>query len=115
MTAYRTAQEALTNIAKHAACSQVKVDISDAGGVLTLEVADNGCGIANAALAKPKSFGLKGLSERARTVGGWLDISSRAGSPDAGGGTSIILSIPLDALDSTLLDSQFAPSEGLAP
>ncbi len=109
LTAYRTAQEALTNIAKHAACSRVKVDLSDAGGVLTLEVADNGCGIADAALAKPKSFGLKGLSERARTVGGWLDISSGAG------GTSIILSVPLDALDSTLLDSQFAPAEGAIP
>jgi two-component system, NarL family, sensor histidine kinase UhpB len=116
LTAYRTAQEALTNIAKHATCSRVKVDISDAGGVLTLEVADNGCGIAQAALAKPKSFGLKGLSERARTVGGWLDISSRVGNTGSGGdsGTSIILSIPLDALDSSLLDSQFAPSEGVA-
>ena len=37
-----------------------------------------------------KAFGLKGLQERARTVGGWLDISSRPGQ-----GTSVILSIPL--------------------
>jgi len=39
---------------------------------------------------KPKAFGLKGLQERARTVGGWLDISSRPGH-----GTSVILSVPL--------------------
>ena len=119
LTAYRTAQEALTNIAKHAACSQVKVDLSDAGGVLTLEVADNGCGIADAALDKPRSFGLKGLSERARTVGGWLDVSTRAqmlgAEPAAGVGTSIILSIPLDTLDSRLQDSEFAPSESFIP
>ena len=99
LVAYRTAQEALTNIAKHAACSQVQVEVSDAGGVLTLEIADNGCGIAADARAKPKSFGLIGLSERARTVGGWLDVSSCAGVPGAPGapgvGTSITLSVPL--------------------
>ena len=89
LTAYRTAQEALTNIAKYAQCSRVKLDLSDAAGALTLEVTDNGCGITAEQLAKPKAYGLKGLNERARTVGGWLDVSTMAG-----GGTSIILSIP---------------------
>ena len=98
LTAYRTAQEALTNIAKHAQSSQVSVDVSDSGGVLTLEIADNGCGISDTAARKPKSFGLKGLTERARTVGGWLDVSTRTGRPgDEGVGTAIILSVPLDA------------------
>lgn len=92
LTAYRTAQEALTNIAKHAACSRVSIEMSDAEEVLTLEISDNGKGIAKAEMDKPQSFGLKGLQERARTVGGWLDISSRAGK-----GTSIILSIPLQS------------------
>jgi signal transduction histidine kinase len=97
LTAYRTAQEALTNIAKHAQSSQVSVDVSDSGGVLTLEIADNGCGISDTAASKPKSFGLKGLTERARTVGGWLDVSTRTGRPgDEGVGTAIILSVPLD-------------------
>lgn len=90
LTAYRTAQEALTNIAKHAQCSQVKIELSDAEAVLTLEITDNGGGIAPDALAKPKSYGLRGLRERAKTVGGWLDVST-----GAGGGTAIILSIPL--------------------
>ena len=58
--------------------------------MLTLEVTDNGNGIAPEMLDKPKAFGLKGLHERARTVGGWLDISSRPGE-----GTSVILSVPL--------------------
>jgi signal transduction histidine kinase len=90
LTAYRTAQEALTNIAKHARCSEVRIELSDAEEVLTLEVTDNGQGIAAADRLKPQSFGLKGLAERARTAGGWLDISSRSGQ-----GTSITLTIPL--------------------
>lgn len=90
LVAYRTAQEALTNIAKHARCSLVKIDISAAEEVLTLEISDNGQGASAADLAKPQSFGLRGLNERAKTVGGWVDISTRAGS-----GMSITLSVPL--------------------
>lgn len=90
LTAYRTAQEALTNISKHANCNHVKIEISDAKGVLTLEVTDNGTGIADVDRDKPKAFGLKGLHERAKTVGGWLDIGTRSGV-----GTSITLSVPL--------------------
>ena len=90
LVAYRTAQEALTNISKYAHCNRVVIDLSDAEGVLTLEVNDNGPGISAAELGKPKAFGLRGLQERAKTVGGWLDISSNQGS-----GTSIILSVPL--------------------
>ncbi len=90
LVAYRTAQEALTNIVKHAACSQVMIDLSDAEGVLTLEVKDNGQGIAATARENPKAFGLRGLHERAKTVGGWLDVSTHRNA-----GTSIILSVPL--------------------
>jgi two-component system, NarL family, sensor histidine kinase UhpB len=90
LVAYRTAQEALTNIAKHAACSEVRIDLSDGENVLTLEITDNGRGLTRAELDKPKTYGLKGLGERARTVDGWLDISH-----DGGVGTSIILSVPL--------------------
>ena len=90
MVAYRTAQEALTNISKHAACSKVTIDLSDAEGVLTLELSDDGRGLDRAALSKAKAFGLRGLRERAKTVDGWLDVSSHEGT-----GTSVILSVPL--------------------
>lgn len=90
LVAYRTAQEALTNIAKHANCSQVTIDLSDAENVLTLEVKDNGKGILPTEHNKPKAFGLRGLHERAKTVGGWLDVSTHGNT-----GTSIILSVPL--------------------
>ena len=96
LVAYRTAQEALTNISKHAQPGKVDIELSDKEGVLTLEVADNGRGIAPEMRDKPKAFGLKGLQERARTVGGWLDISSRPGQ-----GTSVILSIPLPSAPPT--------------
>jgi signal transduction histidine kinase len=90
LVAYRTAQEALTNASKYANCSAVHVDISDEESVLTVEVSDDGIGIPVAAKETTTGFGLRGLQERARTVGGWLDISSTPGN-----GTSIILSVPL--------------------
>lgn len=99
LIAYRTAQEALTNISKHAQCTKVSIEISAREGALTLDVNDNGCGIEAADRSKPGSFGLRGLQERARTVGGWVDISSVAGS-----GTSIILTIPIDQQPTTPLE-----------
>jgi signal transduction histidine kinase len=62
---------------------------------LTLEIKDNGPGLMPIDLNKPNSFGLKGLHERAKSVGGWLDVSSRPGK-----GTSIVLSVPLDTAQS---------------
>jgi signal transduction histidine kinase len=91
LVAYRTAQEALTNVSKHAQATRVVVDLSVTGGVLSLEVSDNGVGLGRADLAKARSFGIRGLHERASTVGGWVDLSSGAA------GTSLILSVPLAA------------------
>jgi two-component system, NarL family, sensor histidine kinase UhpB len=91
LVAYRTAQEALTNVSKHANARAVVIDLSDREGVLTLEVSDDGQGMTPDAQRKAKSFGLLGLRERAEKVGGWLDVSS---SPR---GTSVILSVPLGA------------------
>jgi signal transduction histidine kinase len=94
LTAYRTAQEALTNISKYAQCNLVQIELSDAEDVLTIEITDNGKGIPEHELQKPDSFGIRGLQERAKTVGGWLDVSTRYGH-----GTSIILSVPLTSLE----------------
>jgi len=90
LTAYRTAQEALTNIDKHARASRVTVDLSLAHGVLSLEVADDGVGMSAGALSKARSFGIRGLHERAGTVGGWLELSSGTA------GTTLLLSVPLE-------------------
>ena len=99
LVAYRTAQEALTNITKHAHASRVQIDLSRAGGVLSLEISDNGRGLNQDDLAKAKSFGIRGLHERAGTVGGWVDLSSGPG------GTTLILSIPLNAAEPSAASS----------
>ncbi|GCL64990.1 hybrid sensor histidine kinase/response regulator [Pseudaquabacterium pictum] len=89
LVAYRFAQEALTNVSKHAQATRVMIDLSMSRGVLSLEVSDNGRGLSQADLAKTRSFGLRGLHERASTVGGWVDISSDAA------GTVLMLSVPM--------------------
>jgi len=92
LVAYRTAQEALTNVSKHAQASRVTLDLSLAGGVLSLEITDNGRGLSADDLVKARSFGIRGLHERAGTVGGWVELSSSAA------GTTMILSVPLNPL-----------------
>lgn len=89
LVAYRFAQEALTNVSKHAQATRVMIDLSMSRGVLSLEVSDNGRGLDRADLAKARSFGLRGLHERASTVGGWVDVSSSAA------GTVLMLSVPM--------------------
>ncbi len=98
LVAYRFAQEALTNVSKHAQASKVSVDLTQAGGVMSIEVTDNGRGLNAEDLAKARSFGIRGLHERAETVGGWVDISS---NPD---GTTLILSVPLSGPENGFID-----------
>lgn len=90
LAAYRTVQEALTNASKYAHCSELKLDISDLDGVLTVEISDNGQGFSVEERSKNGVFGLRGLEERARSVGGWLDVISTTST-----GSAIILTIPL--------------------
>lgn len=93
LAAYRTAQEALTNISKHAHATRVNVDLTVAGRVLSIEVTDNGRGLNQDDLAKARSFGIRGLRERAAQVGGWVELASGPG------GTTLILSVPLEGGD----------------
>jgi signal transduction histidine kinase len=102
LVAYRAVQEALTNVSKHAQATRVTIDLSAARGVLSVEVSDNGRGLSSDDLAKPGSFGLRGLRERADTVGGWVDVSSGLG------GATVILSIPVPSFRRTGRDSQIA-------
>jgi signal transduction histidine kinase len=101
LVAYRFAQEALTNVSKHAQATAVSVDVTQAGGVLSIEVTDNGRGLNADDLAKARSFGIRGLHERAETVGGWVDISS---NPE---GTTLILSVPLSGPENGFIDQLF--------
>ncbi len=89
LVAYRFAQEALTNVSKHAKAEHTLVDLSLAREVLSLEVSDDGQGLTMADIAKSDSFGIRGLRERAGTVGGWVDVTSGRE------GTTLMLSIPV--------------------
>jgi signal transduction histidine kinase len=89
LVAYRTAQEALTNVSKHAHATRVTIDLALSRGELLLEVADNGVGLTRDDLAKARSFGIRGLHERASTVGGTIELTSTAR------GTTLLLTVPL--------------------
>jgi signal transduction histidine kinase len=90
---FRIFQEALTNIAKHAGATRVTVSLRRQRQHLTLTICDNGRGITPADRLKPHSFGLRGMSERARALGGTLTLS-----PAPGGGTMVVVKIRLTAV-----------------
>lgn len=87
---FRIFQEALTNIAKHARATAVQVRLQRLRHQVTLTIGDNGRGIAPADRQKPQSFGLRGMNERARALGGTMTLA-----PGAGGGTTVTIKIKL--------------------
>lgn len=89
---FRIFQESLTNIARHAQAQRVVVGAHLEDGALVLEVADDGRGIDETHLRKQGSYGVLGMRERARDLGGDLTIT---GAP--GRGTAVQLRLPLFA------------------
>ena len=75
ITLYRTLQEALTNVVKHAQASQVWVDLSLEDDQITLTIQDNGIGFPVTKTAS-NGIGLAGLRERITIAGGTLTVSS---------------------------------------
>ena len=84
----RIAQEAMTNVARHANATVVGVRLAIGHDRITLRVVDNGRGFDVAAVVRD-SFGLTTMRERAALIGGRLRIASRAG-----GGTRVVLMAP---------------------
>lgn len=74
---YRVAQEALTNVARHAQASAVELKLRRSRGALRLSVADDGKGFAPGALESSASLGLLGMRERLRALGGDLELVTR--------------------------------------
>jgi two-component system sensor histidine kinase UhpB len=85
---YRIVQEALTNIGRHADATSVEVNLARGGYGTVLSIRDNGTGF-DPGSAKDGGLGLEGMAERARVVGGELDLRSSPGS-----GTSLTISLP---------------------
>ena len=83
--AYYLATEAITNAAKHASATRVRIAAHVAGDGLVVTVTDDGQGGA----AESGGTGLRGLRERAETLGGILDIMSPLGGP-----TTLRMSVP---------------------
>src|SRR5688572_17141850 len=85
---YRIVQEALTNCAKHATARHVSIRLIDGSGWMDLAVSDDGVGF-DPATAAHSGLGLIGIEERARELGGVMEIKS---SRDRG--TTISMKIP---------------------
>ncbi len=73
----RAAQEALTNVARHARATAVDLSLGAEAGHIMLRIADDGVGIEKSALSKPRSLGLLGLRERFEALGGGLTVENR--------------------------------------
>jgi signal transduction histidine kinase len=86
---YYVVAEALTNAAKHAQASVVRVELHEEKGTLELSIRDDGIGGADAR----NGSGLIGLADRVAALGGRIEIASPAGE-----GTSLVATIPIDTL-----------------
>lgn len=98
---YRVVQEAVTNVARHAAASKVAVTIEYAEGQVAAFVQDDGCGFVPESMAMPfkngRGLGLLGMQERASLAGGTCMIESTLGE-----GTLIAVHIPLQIVNAEL-------------
>jgi signal transduction histidine kinase len=87
---YRTIQEALTNVARHASAAHVWVTVRGDERRVEAAVEDDGCGIAGD--AQPRGHGLISMRERITGAGGTFSIAARAG-----GGTVVRAIVPVEA------------------
>lgn len=90
---FRIVQEAMTNIQRHAAANQVRLQVRYTNGKLTVSIEDDGCGIAETVGASSNvSWGIRGMQERSRSLGGELSVL-----PRTGGGTVVMFQMPVEA------------------
>jgi len=87
---FRIVQEALTNVMRHAAASQVKVSLEKKDDTLIVEVRDNGIGIMEGSISDSRSHGLIGVRERVLLLGGETAISGKPGE-----GTLVRVTLPM--------------------
>lgn len=117
---FRILQESLTNVLRHARASRVRIILGRDAERLTMQIIDNGVGIAPQAVDKNRSFGLPGIRERLHTLNGTLEIHSASGA-----GTALFIAIPQEAPECEALtirnsgadnpDSKCAPTPRPSP
>jgi PAS domain S-box-containing protein len=89
---FRIVQESLTNVSRHAGASRVAVTLVSTDLALDLRVSDDGQGFDPESAQSGYSYGLLGMSERARLIGGTLHVDSAPGA-----GTMVSINLPLDS------------------
>ena len=89
MHVFHIVQEALANVQKHARANSVRLSLELAGGQCRVCVEDDGAGFAPDGADRYEHFGLAIMHERAKRLGGWLQITSTPGS-----GARLCLSFP---------------------
>jgi two-component system sensor histidine kinase UhpB len=98
VTAFRIAQEALTNVARHAQARFVEIDVRQRRHAIELTITDDGCGFdANADPGDPRRddrLGIRGMRERAQMLGGFLEVRSQ---PEIGTVIRAMIPIPVAA------------------
>ena len=90
---FRICQESLTNVARHAGASQVRITLDRVGGEVRMVVADNGKGIESEKADKARTLGLLGMKERALMMGGRLEIGNGEIN-----GLQLVLTVPLPSV-----------------
>lgn len=86
---FRAAQEALTNVARHAHAAQVVITLGADAEQFVLQVRDDGVGLEPADLAKASSLGLLGIRERSAALGGSVTVTR-----NEQGGTTVTVALP---------------------
>jgi len=89
---YRIAQEALSNIARHARAGRVELTLSVGEGSVTLAISDDGVGF-DTQREYPGHLGLRSMAERAQGVGGRLEVTSAPGQ-----GSWVLVTVPVQML-----------------
>jgi len=90
---FRVAQEALTNVARHAKATKVAVTLSADDQDCQLRIQDNGVGLPKEWILRPDAFGLRGMRERIAQLGGNLFVEGKPGA-----GVTIAAKVPLSRI-----------------
>jgi two-component system sensor histidine kinase UhpB len=95
-TMFRIMQESLTNVVRHADASSVTIRAACQDGAIVITLEDDGKGIASPRLVNAESWGIAGMHERARYMGGELKIAAAEGQGTTG--TTVTLRVPLEKI-----------------
>jgi signal transduction histidine kinase len=114
LVVYRTVQEALTNVARHAHATACRVQLSRSSDRIDLWVEDNGVGFDAVAVGQPgpqRGLGLLGMQERIAQAGGAMVIESAPGN-----GTRVLATLPISPSEATTVTHNApAPFAAQAP